>query len=205
MAAPGRFTKGLGFTAARASLHGFLINAMDLLHNLDDQQLRVAKAIRQDSETILKMNSSDPGALFLKGFALRFFPVSTPNVHTYWQDSKDAYDQYLMTVEKDDRVRPAANYHAGFLTMLLEGPSKFNSQREGANEPTECRGNFNKTVLKKVLQYYTKGLDAESVRLPIFAPVGPISSKEMLALLAAARKDSERRSSSTSPPGSSAH
>jgi len=62
---------------------------------------------------------------------------------------------------------------------------KFNGQQQkiqGQQKPTNDKDS------NLSLKYYNQGLQAELLRLPFFGPVGPIDSKEILALFCAGRK-----------------
>jgi len=149
-----------------------------------------------DSNAILQRNPSDLDALYTKAFALRSKPFQTQRFRL----ARDTYDEFLKLAEKDDRHRPAANYHAGATSCVIhiENPTsqvempidngsrkKFNGQQkkiQGQQKP------MNDKDSNLSLKYYNQGLQAELLRLPFFSPVGPIDSKEMLALYCAARK-----------------
>jgi hypothetical protein len=101
-----------------------------------------------DSNTILQRNPSDLDALYTKAFALRSKPFQTQRFRL----ARDTYDEYLKLAEKDDRHRPAANYHAGATSCVIhiENPTsqvempidngsrkKFNGQQKKNTRTTE--------------------------------------------------------------------
>ena len=178
----------------RASLLGFLINQADLLTGNEDEKeitcSEYADMMIADSEAILKKNPSDVGALYSKAFALRSGPfrktaddsLDVATLRTI-EIARDTYVEYLKLTEKDDRFRPAANYHVGFLSLIL-----YTSTGKQAT-----RMPINKSAIKDILGFYNEGLKAESRRLPLFGPVGPVDSKEILSLFSVAQKSAASR------------
>jgi len=178
----------------RASLLGFLINQADFLTGNEDEKeitcSEYADMMIADSEAILKKNPSDVGALYSKAFALRSGPfrktadesLDVATLRTI-EIARDTYVEYLKLTGKDDRFRPAANYHVGFLSLLLHT----STGKQATRMP------INKSAIKDILGFYNEGLKAESCRLPLFGPVGPIDSKEMLSLFSVAQKTAASR------------
>jgi len=71
----------------------------------------------------------------------------------------------------------------GFLSLLL-----YTSTGKQAT-----RMPINKSAIKDILGFYNEGLKAESRRLPLFGPVGPVDSKEILSLFSVAQKSAASR------------
>ncbi len=150
----------------RAALNNFALSRLDQSKPEDKAKLRrLVDLIVEDCDRVLTKAPDAADAIFCKAFALRTGPdrAKLPLAIT-------AYERFLSLVEKDDRFRPAAHYHIGFLYVVVSMGS------DGAfTQPSAA-------ALEKARREYMRGLEAESVRLPIFLPTAA-ESKDFLSMI----------------------
>lgn len=164
--------------ALRANVHAYAFNHV----SEDDAALghTILEAVLADAQAVLDTQPNDPGALFSKSFALRS-DVHGEDSASDAKRAKEAiqtYQRYLEVVESDDRHRATVHYHIGMLHLFVAG-----AQRDHLQDPAAA----NEARALAVAQYQ-RGLEAETERLPLFRPTGPVTSKEMLSILSAAPK-----------------
>eukprot|EP00854_Cymbomonas_tetramitiformis_P009416 gene9416-11154_t len=120
----------------RGELRCFLANRQDAWRGGENGSL--LRGIVDDCDRVLEVLPADPTAIYTKAFALK-----SAGREQYAQ-AVDLYEQYLELVEPDDRMRPAAHYHAGILLCALGGadgagaaPSSQEPRRQ--REPVDLR------------------------------------------------------------------
>ena len=162
--------------ALRANVHAYAFNHV----GEEDAALghTILEAMLADAQAVLDTQPNDPGALFSKGFALRsdMYGEDSASDAKRAKEAIQTYQRYLEVVESDDRMRATVHYHIGMLLLFLADALR-DHDPAAANEGRAL-----------ALAQYQRGLEAETERLPLFRPTGPVTSKELLSILSAAPK-----------------
>eukprot|EP00798_Chlamydomonas_sp_ICE-L_P018673 gene18673-25191_t len=139
----------------------------------------LVSSILEDCEMILLKNPDDADAIFSRAAVLTRGAMigELASLNVEWVDlAVQGYERYLELVDPDDKMVPAAHYHAGVLLAL--------GTMTGKQQSNRAKGRLQKLAS----QHYKQGMQAEEKRLPFFGPVSNIDSKQMLSLIMMAPK-----------------